>query len=44
MQAFFDIINKVFDMAATFGPHEWGAISVVTIVVGYMCLRGMSIR
>ncbi len=44
MDGFYSIVNKIFDMAATFGPHEWGAISVVTILVGYMCLRGMSIR
>ena len=44
MDSVTNIFNEVFDMASRFGPHEWGIISVITIVVGYMCLRGMSIR
>ena len=44
VEAVTNILNKFLSVAETFGPHEWGVISVVTIVIGYMCLKGMNIR
>lgn len=44
MDAVYDILDKLFDVARTFGPHEWALVSVVTLMIGYMCLRGMNIR
>ena len=44
MDAFFNVVDKVFDVARSFGPHEWAVVSIMTLIFGYMCLRGMNIR
>ena len=44
MDAVSNIINKFLTTAETFGPHEWAVLSLITVVLGYMCLKGMSIR
>jgi hypothetical protein len=38
------MLNKFMSMAMTFGPQEWAVLSLITVVIGYMCLRGMNIR
>jgi hypothetical protein len=44
MDALFNVVEQIFDMARTFGPQEWAIISIMSLILGYMCLRGMSIR
>lgn len=44
MDAVFNVFDKVFDVARCFGPAEWAVVSLVTVVIGFMCLRGMNIR
>ena len=44
MDSVLSIVNKVVDMTQAFTPTEWATVSVLTVVFGYMCLRGMNIR
>ena len=44
VEAVFNVFEKVVQMTQTFGPHEWAVVSVLTVVLGYMCLKGMNIR
>ncbi|MGI9519496.1 MAG: hypothetical protein ACR2NP_20765 [Pirellulaceae bacterium] len=44
MDAVNNVLNKMFQVAHTFGPSEWAVISLVTVVIGYMCLKTMKIR
>ena len=44
MDAIIKIMDKVFGLAHNFGPQEWGVITVITVVFGYLCLRGINIR
>ncbi len=44
MDAVFRVADRLFDAVSAFGPHEWAVVSILTVVVGYMCLKGMNIR
>ena len=44
MDAVLNILNQFLHMTQTFGPNEWAIVSLATVVIGYMCLKGMNIR
>ena len=44
MDAVNNVLNKMFQMAHTFGPQEWAVVSLATVVIGYMCLKTMKVR
>lgn len=44
MDSIFRTMDRVFSLAHNFGPQEWGIIVAITVVFGYLCLRGMNIR
>ncbi len=44
MDTITNMLNKFIAMAQTFGPHEWAVLSLVTLVIGYISLKGMNIR
>jgi len=38
---YFDSLVRAMD---TIGPNEWGLLSIISILIGYLCLRGNTIR
>lgn len=39
-----EILNKFLVMTQSFSSMEWAIVSLATVVLGYMCLKGSSIR
>ena len=38
------LLESIVTVTESFGPQQWGIISIMTILVGYVCLRGTSVR
>lgn len=37
-------IDSLVHAMDSLGPNEWGLLSIVSILIGYLCLRGNTIR
>ncbi|MDG2012718.1 MAG: hypothetical protein P8J33_04390 [Pirellulaceae bacterium] len=38
------ILESVVTVTDSLGPQQWGVISIMAILIGYICLRGTTIR
>lgn len=44
MDPVFKVIDRMFYAVQGFGPAEWAVLATISVTIGYLCLKGMSIR
>jgi hypothetical protein len=44
MDPVFRVIDRMFYAVQGFGPSEWAVLAAISVAIGYICLKGISIR